>query len=91
MRTQSDVNVTPVEWIALVLSIVGAINWGLVGIGNTLDANFNLVDLLLGGYTPAENAVYILVGLAGLYLVYFGYQLYAAPTDRRAGEAEAAR
>jgi len=51
-----------VDWIALVLMIVGAINWGLVGA-----FNFNLVAAILGEQTIPARVVYVLVGLAGLY------------------------
>ncbi|RYY91588.1 MAG: DUF378 domain-containing protein [Comamonadaceae bacterium] len=51
-----------VDWIALILMIVGSINWGLVGA-----FNFNLVAAILGDQTIASRIVYVLVGLAGLY------------------------
>jgi uncharacterized membrane protein YuzA (DUF378 family) len=53
-----------VDWIALILVIVGAINWGLVGL-----FGFNLVTTILGEGTIA-NIVYDLVGLAGLWTIY---------------------
>ena len=67
------------DWLTLVLVIVGAINWGLVGIGYFVapDATWNLVNIILGSVPAAENAVYLLVGLAGLYELYFAYQLYS--------------
>lgn len=71
-----------VDWASLVLVIVGAVNWGLVGLGQLVanDGNtYNLVYLLfnnLAGVPEVESVVYLLVGLAGLYQVYFGYQLY---------------
>ena len=46
---------------ALVLTIVGALNWGLIGL-----FNFDLVAFLLGEYTMLTRAVYILVCLAGI-------------------------
>ena len=55
-----------VDWIALVLVIVGGINWGLVGI-----ANFNLVSTLFGGIPILEKIIYILVGLSALYTIYY--------------------
>lgn len=67
------------DWGTLVLLIVGAVNWGLEGLGYFVGENLNVVDLLLNqtaGVPQAEAAVYLLVGLAGLYQVYFGYQLY---------------
>ena len=47
---------------ALVLVIVGAVNWGLVGV-----AKFNLVTALFG-QTILSSIVFTLVGLAGIYL-----------------------
>jgi uncharacterized membrane protein YuzA (DUF378 family) len=50
------------HWIALVLVIVGAINWGLVGL-----AQFDLVAALFGGSASTmSRVVYTLVGLSGL-------------------------
>ncbi|MEM3113043.1 MAG: DUF378 domain-containing protein [Candidatus Pacearchaeota archaeon] len=55
------------DWIAGVLVIIGAVNWGLVGIGGFAGGNWNVIAYL--GDTIA-NIVYILVGLAGLYTIY---------------------
>ena len=53
------------EWIALTLVVVGAVNWGLVGL-----AQFDLVAALFGGQSaPVSRIVYGLVGLAGIALV----------------------
>lgn len=54
------------DWIALVLVIVGAVNWGLVGL-----FNLNVVSAVLGGVPWLEKLVYILVGLSGLYMIYW--------------------
>ena len=50
--------------IALVLIIVGGINWGLVGL-----LDFNLVSALFGVDSWLSNLVYILVGIAALYAI----------------------
>ncbi|MBD8028462.1 DUF378 domain-containing protein [Ureibacillus sp. Re31] len=51
--------------IALVLVIIGAINWGLIGL-----FNFDLVATLFGGQeTALSRIVYGLVGLAGLLCI----------------------
>lgn len=52
------------DWISLVLVIVGAINWGLVGL-----FSFNLVAFLFGEFTLLTRILYSLVGLAGLYTI----------------------
>jgi uncharacterized protein len=51
------------DWVAFVLVIIGGLNWGLVGL-----FNFNLVNVLFGSLEIIERAVYILVGIAALYL-----------------------
>jgi hypothetical protein len=53
--------------LAWVLLLVGGLNWGLVGVGNFTDANWNLVNLIFGGAPTVENVVYLLVGLAALW------------------------
>lgn len=51
------------EWIALTLVIIGAINWGLVGF-----FQFDLVSTIFGGSLSwISRIVFALVGLAGLY------------------------
>lgn len=50
------------DWIAMVLMIVGGLNWGLVG-GLSLD----LVATVFGEMSTASRAIYVLVGLAALY------------------------
>lgn len=56
--------------IAWVLVIIGAINWGLVGLGNFFGGNWDVVDLLLGNWMWLANIVYILVGIAGVYAIF---------------------
>ena len=51
-----------IDIIALVLIIIGAINWGLVGI-----FNFNLVEAIFGGLSVITRIIYILVGISGLW------------------------
>lgn len=53
--------------IAWILVIVGALNWGLVGVGGFMGANWNLVNLIFGSVPMLEWIVYVLVGLAGVY------------------------
>ena len=58
----------PLVMVLMVLTIIGALNWGLIGF-----FNFNLVDAIFGGGAREETAVvsrvvYALVGLAALGL-----------------------
>lgn len=50
------------ELLAIVLLVIGGINWGLVGA-----FNYNLVTSLLGDGSTMTRAVYALVGLCALY------------------------
>lgn len=54
-----------VHKIAWVLVVIGAVNWGLVGI-----FDFNLVEAIFGGMPTVERVVYALVGVSGLYLIF---------------------
>jgi len=49
---------------ALVLVIIGGLNWGLVGL-----FDYNLVDSLFGAGSALARTVYVLVGLAALYSI----------------------
>lgn len=49
--------------ITFSLAMVGALNWGLVGL-----FNFNLVTMLLGAWPVVEKLVYILVGVSAVYV-----------------------
>ena len=53
------------DTIALILSIIGSLNWGLVGL-----FRFDLVAWLFGGQgSLISRIVYTLVGLAGIWCV----------------------
>jgi len=56
--------------IAFVLVIIGGLNWGLVALGSYMASNWNVVNLLLGSWPTVETAVYLLVGLSALLLVF---------------------
>ena len=53
------------EWVAVVLLVVGGLNWGLVGL-----VKLDLVATLFGTASLISNVVYILVGLSALYVAW---------------------
>jgi hypothetical protein len=53
-----------VDWIALILLIIGGLNWGLVGIWN-----FNLVTWIFGAASLVAKIIYVLVGFSALWMV----------------------
>jgi uncharacterized membrane protein YuzA (DUF378 family) len=60
--------------IALVIVIIGALNWGLLGL-----FGFNLVSFLFDGYsTVISRIIYAIVGVAGIISI-----AALATTDRR--------
>lgn len=61
-----------VDIVAIVLLIIGGLNWALVGI-----FEFNLVAALFGELSVLSRIVYILVGLAALY------EAFGLPAQKR--------
>lgn len=61
------------DWIAIILVVVGGLNWGLVGI-----LNFNLVATIFGDMSVISRVVYALVGLAAVYLAIISTKLQKA-------------
>lgn len=55
--------------IAYILVIIGALNWGLVGLGGFADTNLNVVNLILGSMPMLEWIVYVLVGASAVVLL----------------------
>lgn len=51
--------------IAMILLIIGGLNWGLVGL-----FQFNLVQVIFGAVPMLANIIYIIVGLAALWGIY---------------------
>lgn len=59
-----------VDCTALTITIIGAINWGLIGL-----FKFDLVAFLFGDMSWLSRIVYVLVGICGLYLLTFYMRL----------------
>jgi len=52
------------DWVALVLIVIGGLNWGLVAF------NWNLVDAIFGVGSMLSTVVYGLVGLSAVYAIF---------------------
>ncbi len=59
-----------VDATALTIAIIGAINWGLIGL-----FRFDLVAFIFGDMSWLSRIVYTLVGTCGLYLISFFMKL----------------
>lgn len=56
--------------IGYILVVVGALNWGLVGLGHFMGQDLNVVNMILGPVSmDLEAIVYILVGVAGVWML----------------------
>lgn len=51
--------------IALIFTVIGAINWGLIGF-----FDFNLVTALFGDTSMLTRIIYMIVGIAGIINIY---------------------
>lgn len=56
---------TVLDWIALILVIIGALAWGLIGL-----MSFDLVATVFGKMSSLTRIIYDIIGLAGLYLIF---------------------
>ena len=62
---------------ALIVSIIGSINWGLMGL-----FRFDLVAWLFGGQASVvSRIIYVVMGLAGLWCISFLFRRHALGTD----------
>ena len=52
------------DYIALIVVFIGAVNWGLIGF-----FRFDLVAFIFGNMSWFSRIIYALVGLGGLYLI----------------------
>ena len=59
------------DLIAIILLIIGGLNWGLVGL-----FDFNLVSYIFGSFPLITKLIYDIVGLAAIYKI---YKLFTCP------------
>jgi len=55
-----------IGWVATVLVVVGALNWALVGL-----FSYDIVAAIFGNLSPLSRVIYVIIGAAGVYLVFF--------------------
>ena len=64
------------DWIAVILVIVGGLNWGLVGL-----FKFDLVAAIFGDMSLLSRIIYDLVGLAALYMIFMKVSMAAEKNE----------
>jgi len=68
-----------IDLVAVVLIVIGGLNWGLIGF-----FGFNLVAAIFGELTPISRLIYVLVGISALYRLFLWRTV-----PRRLGRCEA--
>ncbi|CAN5157485.1 hypothetical protein BH09PAT1_BH09PAT1_2260 [soil metagenome] len=63
-------NLSLLDWVALILLLIGGLNWGLVGL-----FNFDLVATILGDMSILSRIIYIVVGISTLYVAAMAMKL----------------
>lgn len=63
-------NLSALDWIALILVIIGGLNWGLVGIFQA-----DIVNSIFGSVPVLAAIIYIIIGLAAVYLAIISVSL----------------
>jgi len=66
------------DWITLILIIIGGLNWGLVGL-----FNFNLVSAIFGVQTFWTELIYTLVFLSAIYELFIVGRFTKRPRHAR--------
>lgn len=66
-HSYDSARMSALEWVPLLLTIVGGLNWGLVGL-----FDFNLVAAIFGESSAITRLIYVVVGLSALYSLYVG-------------------
>ena len=76
MEEKEVLTMRGLDYTALTIVIIGAVNWGLIGF-----FSFYLVAFIFGNMSWISRIVYGLVGICGLYLI----SLYGRISDRSSG------
>lgn len=69
-------NTNAFDWVALILVVIGGINWGLVGA-----FNFDLVAMIFGTMSVLSRIVYVLIGLGAIYTIFTASKM-SQPMER---------
>lgn len=64
------------SWIAVILVIIGGLNWGLIGF-----FKFDLVAAIFGNMSFLSRIIYDLVGLSALYMLFWKFSMMGDKTE----------
>ncbi len=57
--------------ISFVITVLGAIQWGLIGLGGFIGKNINVISFLSRGNSTFEYVAYSIIGISGLFYLWF--------------------
>jgi uncharacterized membrane protein YuzA (DUF378 family) len=60
-----------IDWIALILLVIGGINWGLVAL-----LNLDIVAKLFGAMTIVSKVIYVVIGVSALWTLFASFKRY---------------
>ncbi|MFH0969076.1 MAG: DUF378 domain-containing protein [Patescibacteria group bacterium] len=63
-------NLNALDWIAIIVLIVGGLNWGLVGV-----FNLDLIKAIFGDMSALSRVIYLIVGTSAVYVLAISFQL----------------
>lgn len=72
-----------IDWIAVILVIVGGVNWGLVGL-----FNLDLVSEVFGGESGFDTVIYVVISLASLWMIYTVSKMAGGSSPEGAGPGD---
>ena len=58
-------NMSTLDWVAFILILIGALNWGLVGL-----FNLDLVAMIFGTMSMLSRIIYSIIGIAAVYVAF---------------------
>jgi uncharacterized protein len=63
-------NLNALDWIAVIVSLIGNLNWGIIGI-----ANYNVIAAIFGDMSVLTRLIYLLAAIASIYVASIAGQL----------------
>ncbi|MBI4691838.1 MAG: DUF378 domain-containing protein [Candidatus Terrybacteria bacterium] len=67
------------DWLAIILLVIGGLNWGLVGL-----INLDLVAAIFGAGSLLSRIIYIVVGLSAIYVLIMTRKMKAGQAGQAA-------
>ncbi|WP_231186229.1 DUF378 domain-containing protein [Haladaptatus sp. DYF46] len=93
-KSNDGMRTNGLDWFSMLLIIIGALNWGILGVTDLTGGQINVVRQVLGLlFLPnvaqvVTDLIYVLVGLAGLYFIYTSYKIRRASRRTREQTAQ---